>query len=76
MPEQQLMPGTEAGDDLKGYIENHIKPNIGSVPLGKLSSLQLQKLYKKLLAKGRVDRIEAKSQPKGLRPKTVRNIRR
>jgi len=58
----------------KGYIENHIKPNIGSVPLGKLSSLQLQKLYKKLLAKGRVDRIEAKSQPKGLSPKTVRNI--
>ncbi len=23
----------------KGYIENHIKPNIGSVPLSKLSSL-------------------------------------
>jgi len=58
----------------KGYIENHIKPNIGSVPLSKLTSLQLQKLYKKLLAKGRVDRIEAKSQPKGLSPKTVRNI--
>ncbi len=58
----------------KGYIENHIKPNIGSVPLSKLSSLQLQKLYKKLLTKGRVDRIEAKEQPKGLSPKTVRNI--
>ena len=27
----------------KSYIENHIKPNIGSVPLSKLSSLQLQK---------------------------------
>jgi len=58
----------------KSYIENHIKPNIGSVPLGKLSSLQVQKLYRKLLAKGRVDRIEAKGQPKGLSPKTVRNI--
>jgi len=58
----------------KGYIENHIKPNIGNIPLSKLSSLQLQKLYKKLLAKGRVDRIEAKGQPKGLSPKTVRNI--
>lgn len=58
----------------KGYIENHIKPNIGSVPLNKLSSLQLQKLYKKLLTGGRVERIEAKTQPKGLSPKTVRNI--
>ena len=58
----------------KGYIENHIKPNIGKVPLSKLSSLQLQKLYKKLLSKGRVERIEAKAQPKGLSPKTVRNI--
>ena len=58
----------------RGYIENHIKPNIGSVPLNKLSSLELQKLYKKLLAKGRVRRLEAKNQPKGLSPKTVRNI--
>ncbi len=58
----------------RGYIENHIKPNIGKIPLNKLSSLQLQKLYKKLLTKGRIDRIEAKTQPKGLSPKTVRNI--
>ena len=58
----------------RGYIDNHIKPNIGDVPLGKLSSLHLQKLYKKLLAGGRVKRIEAKGQPKGLSAKTVRNI--
>ena len=58
----------------RGYIENHIKPNIGSVPLNKLSSLELQKFYKKLLAKGRVRRLESKNQPKGLSPKTVRNI--
>ena len=58
----------------RGYIDNHIKPNIGDIPLGKLSSLHLQKLYKKLLAGGRVERIEAKSQPKGLSAKTVRNI--
>ena len=58
----------------RGYIDNHIKPNIGDVPLSKLSSLHLQKLYKKLLAGGRVDRIEAKGQPKGLSAKTVRNI--
>ena len=58
----------------RGYIDNHIKPNVGKIPLGKLTTLELQKLYKKLLSKGRVDRIEVKGQPKGLSPKTVRNI--
>ena len=58
----------------RGYIDNHIKPNIGSVPLSKLSSLDLQKLYKKLRNGGRVERIESKKQAKGLSAKTVRNI--
>ena len=58
----------------RGYIDNHIKPNIGDVPLNKLSSLHLQTLYKKLLAGGRVERVESKGQPKGLSVKTVRNI--
>ncbi len=58
----------------RGYIDNHINPNIGDIPLEKLTSLDLQKLYKKLLIKGRVDRLEAKGQPKGLSAKTVRNI--
>ena len=58
----------------QGYIQNHIRPNIGDIPLEKLTSLDLQKLYKKLLAQGRVDRLEAKGQPKGLSAKTVRNI--
>jgi len=58
----------------RGYIDNHINPNIGDIPLEKLTSLDLQKLYKKLLTKGRVDRVEAKEQPKGLSAKTVRNI--
>lgn len=58
----------------KGYIENHIKPDIGDIPIEKLTSLELQKLYKKLLTNGRVERIEAKNQPKGLSTKTVRNI--
>ena len=58
----------------RGYIDNHIKPNIGDIPLNRLSSLHLQKLYKKLLAGGRVERVEAKGQPKGLSAKTVRNI--
>ena len=58
----------------RGYIDNHIKPNIGKIPLEKLTSLELQKLYKKLLISGRINRIESKHQAKGLSPKTVRNI--
>ena len=58
----------------RGYIDNHIKPNIGKIPLEKLTSLELQKLYKKLLTRGRVDRLESEGQPKGLSAKTVRNI--
>ena len=58
----------------RGYIDNHIKPNIGKIPLEKLTSLDLQKVYKKLLEKGSVDRLESKHQSKGLSAKTVRNI--
>lgn len=58
----------------KGYIENHIKPNIGDIPIEKLTSLRLQKFYHKLLTEGRVPRIESENQPKGLSAKTVRNI--
>ena len=39
-----------------------------------MTSLDLQRFYKHLLDGGRVDRIEAKKKPKGLAPKTVRNI--
>ena len=58
----------------RGYIENHIKPQIGKLPLNDLTTLNLQQFYKKLLAEGRVERIEAQKQPKGLSAKTVRNI--
>ena len=58
----------------RGYLDHHIKPYIGSIPLNKLTSLELQKLYKKLLDSGRIDRVESKKQPKGLSAKTVRNI--
>ena len=58
----------------KGYIDNHIKPHIGKIPLEKLTTMDLQKFYRKLLTKGRVERIESKEQPKGLSAKTVRNI--
>ena len=58
----------------QGFLKNHIKPQIGSIPLAGLTSLDLQQFYKHLLDGGRVDRIEAKKKPKGLAPKTVRNI--
>ena len=57
-----------------GYIENHIKPQLGKIPLNDLTTLHLQQFYKKLLAEGRVERIESQKQPKGLSTKTVRNI--
>ena len=58
----------------KGYIDNHIKPSIGNIPLEKLTPMDLQKFYRRLLPKGRVERIESKEQPKGLSAMTVRNI--
>ena len=58
----------------QGFLKNHIKPQIGGIPLAELTSLDLQRFYKHLLDGGRVDRIEAKKKPKGLASKTVRNI--
>ncbi len=58
----------------RGYIDNHIKPYIGNIPLEKLTTMELQKLYRKLLTSRRVERIEAQKLPKGLSAKTVRNI--
>lgn len=58
----------------RGYLDHHIQPYIGSIPLSKLTTLDLQRLYRKLLGSGRVERLESENQPKGLSPKTVRNI--
>ena len=58
----------------QGVLKNHIKPQIGGIPLADLTSLDLQRFYKHLLDSGRVDRVEAKKKPKDLAPKTVRNI--
>ena len=58
----------------RGYLDNHIRPNIGNIPLHKLTTLDLQGFYRKMLDGGRVERIESKKQPKGLSAKTVRNL--
>ena len=70
----QLKVRPSSHQTYKGYIKNHIKPHIGDIPIEKLTSLELQKFYRKLLTEGRVPRIESENQPKGLSPKTVRNI--
>ena len=49
----------------QGFLKNHIKPQIGGIPLADLTSLDLQRFYKHLLDGGRVDRVEAKKKPKG-----------
>ena len=58
----------------QGFIENHIKPALGDIPLEKLTAMNLQRLYKHLLESGRVECTESRSKPKGLSVKTVRNI--
>ena len=58
----------------RGIIKNHIDPVIGDIPLTKLTTLDLQKFYRDLLTGGRVERKESEKKPKGLGPKTVRNI--
>ena len=58
----------------QSFIENHIKPALGDIPLEKLTVIDLQRLYKHLLENGRVACTESRSKPKGLSVKTVRNI--
>ena len=58
----------------QGFISNHIKPNLGDLPLDKLTAMDLQRLYKHLLESGRVECTESRNKPKGLSVKTVRNI--
>ena len=57
-----------------GNLRVHINPNIGNLRLKKVRSSDIQRFYVKLLTEGRVQRIESKNQPKGLKPKTVKNI--
>ena len=58
----------------QGFIENHIKPALGDIPLEKLTATELQRLYKYLLENGRLECMESRNKPKGLSVETVRNI--
>ena len=54
------------------FLEKHLIPNIGDIPLEKLTSLRIQKLYQDLRASGRV--VQNQKAGPGLSAKTVRNI--
>ena len=58
----------------QGFIENHIKPALGDIPLEKLTATELQRLYKYLLENGRLECMESRNKPKGFSVETVRNI--
>ena len=61
-------------ESYSGNLRVHIKPHIGDIKLAKLRTSDLQKFYSKLLTEGRVVRKESEKKPKGLSPKTVRNV--
>ena len=61
-------------ESYSGNLRVHIKPNIGAIQLTKLRTSDLQQFYSKLLTEGRIVRKESENQPKGLSPKTVRNV--
>ncbi len=71
--EPRIRPNTKAY--YLNYIHNHIIPNIGSIKLEKLTTIQIQKFYSKLQKSGRVQREgQAKLKDKSLSPRVVRGV--
>ena len=54
-------------------IEQHVAPAIGDIPLSKLTSRDLQRLYNDLQSNGRLRKVQRKKKP-GLSNSTVRGI--
>lgn len=61
-------------DGYRSIINNHLKPEIGNIPLAKLQPHNLREFYSILLREGRRD--NKKSVDRGLSPTTVLNIHR
>ena len=57
----------------KGYIDHHVIPHLGEIPLNKLTSLDMQQFYKDLLENGRI-REDTKVKKPGLSSTTVHGI--
>ena len=71
--EPRIRPNTKAY--YTNYIENHIVPGIGSVPLDKLTTIQIQRFYNNLQKSGRVQRKNfPELKDKSLSPRVVRGV--
>ena len=71
--EPRIRPNTKAY--YTNYIENHIIPGIGDVPLDKLTTIQIQRFYNNLQKSGRVQRKNfPELRDKSLSPRVVRGI--
>ena len=71
--EPRIRPNTKAY--YTNYIENHIIPGIGSVPLDKLTTIQIQRFYNNLQKTGRIQRKNfPELKDKSLSPRVVRGV--
>ena len=71
--EPRIRPNTKAY--YTNYIENHIIPGIGSVPLDKLTTIQIQRFYNNLQKSGRVQRKNFPPlKDASLSPRVVRGV--
>ena len=71
--EPRIRPNTKLY--YKNYIENHIVPGIGTIPLDKLTPIQIQRFYNNLQKNGRVQRKGfPELKDKSLSPRVVRGI--
>ena len=71
--EPRIRPNTKAY--YANYIENHIIPGIGDVPLDKLTTIQIQRFYNNLQKTGRVQRKNfPELKDKSLSPRVVRGV--
>ena len=71
--EPRIRPNTKAY--YTNYIENHIIPGIGSIPLDKLTTIQIQRFYNSLQKSGRIQRKNfPELRDKSLSPRVVRGV--
>ena len=71
--EPRIRPNTKAY--YTNYIENHIIPGIGSIPLDKLTTIQIQRFYNNLQKSGRVQRKNLPPlKDASLSPRVVRGV--
>ena len=73
--ESQKLDVSKAGAYYTNNIENHIIPGIGSIPLDKLTTIQIQRFYNNLQKTGRIQRKNfPELKDKSLSPRVVRGV--